>query len=131
MSYEDFSARLGIVNDLLCSSSLLTWDSRTMMPSGAVEARGKQIATLTMLARETLLSDETTRLLDAADAATQSFAEDSAERRSLIQTREAIAVHRRIPANLQQQRAELRSTLAGGMDKGARGEPVRPLRPIS
>ena len=110
MSYEDFSARLGIVNDLLCSSSLLTWDSRTMMPSGAVEARGKQIATLTMLARETLLSDETTRLLDAADAATQSFAEDSAERRSLIQTREAIAVHRRIPAQLQQQRAELRST---------------------
>ena len=110
MSYQEFSARLGIVNDLLCSSSLLTWDSRTMMPAGAVEARGKQIATLTMLARETLLSDETTRLLDAADTATHSLAEDSSERRSLSQTREAIAVHRRIPSDLQQQRAELKST---------------------
>jgi carboxypeptidase Taq len=110
MSYQKFSARLGIVNDLLCSSSLLTWDSRTMMPSGAVEARGKQIATLTMLARETLLADETLRLLDAADTSTQSLPEDSPERRALTQTLEAIAVHRRIPADLQQQRAELRST---------------------
>jgi carboxypeptidase Taq len=110
MSYQEFSARLGTVNDLLCSSSLLTWDSRTMMPSGAVEARGKQIATLTMLAREILLSDETMRLLDAADHATHALAEDSPERRSITQTRDAITVHRRIPADLQQERAELRST---------------------
>ncbi len=101
---------MGTVNDLLSASSLLTWDSRTMMPAGAVECRGKQIATLTMLARETLVSPETSRLLDAADAATQAMAEDSPERRALAQTRSAIEAHRRIPAELQRQRTELRAT---------------------
>ena len=110
MSYQKFSERLATVNDLLSASSLLTWDSRTMMPSGAVECRGKQIATLTMLARETLISTETSRLLDEADAATQALPEDSPERRSLTQTRAAIETHRRIPAELQRQRTELRAT---------------------
>jgi carboxypeptidase Taq len=110
LSYEQFSERMGTVNDLLSASSLLTWDSRTMMPAGAVECRGKQIATLTMLARETLVSPETSRLLDAADAATQAMAEDSPERRALAQTRSAIEAHRRIPAELQRQRTELRAT---------------------
>ncbi len=110
MSYQDFSARMGSINDLLSASSLLTWDSRTMMPPGAVECRGKQIATLLMFARETLLSDETLKLLDAAENAAHDLREDAPERRALSQTRSAIAVHRRIPAVLQRQRAELRAT---------------------
>ena len=109
-SYQAFSDRIGEVNDLLCASSLLTWDSRTMMPAGAVEVRGKQVATLTMLARQLLLSDETTRLLDTADRATGFLEQDSPERRSLEQTREAIALHRRIPAALVEERTELRAT---------------------
>jgi carboxypeptidase Taq len=110
MSYAEFSARLGQVNDLLSASSLLTWDSRTMMPPGAVECRGHQIATLTMLARETLIADETLRLIDKAEAETRALPEDAPQRRALQQTSEAIALHRRIPAALQRQRAELRST---------------------
>ena len=101
---------MGEVNDLLCAGSILSWDSRTMMPAGAVEARGKQMATLTMLAREMLVSDSTYRLLDAADSATSSYSEDAPERRALAQTRAAIAMHRRIPAGLQRERAELRAT---------------------
>ena len=110
MSYEEFSVRMGNVNDLLSASSLLTWDSRTMMPPGAVECRGKQIATLLMCAREMLIADETLRLLDAADAENRELPEDSPARRALSQTRDAINVHRRIPADLQRQRAELRAT---------------------
>jgi carboxypeptidase Taq len=109
-SQTQFSARLAQVNDLLSASSLLTWDSRTMMPPGAVTCRGSQIATLTMLAREILISDETLHLLDAADSETHSLPDDAPERRALQQTREAIALHRRIPAALEQQRAELRAT---------------------
>ena len=110
LSYQEFSERMGAVNDLLSASSLLTWDSRTMMPSGAVECRGKQVATLTMLAREMLISDETMRLLDAADSASQALPEDAPARRALAHTRSAIEVHRRIPADLQRQRTELRAT---------------------
>jgi carboxypeptidase Taq len=110
VSYSEFSARMGMVNDLLSASSLLSWDSRTMMPSGAVEVRGTQIATLVMLARTTLIDDETIRLLDAADRTTQSLPEDAAERRAISQTRAAIAIHRRIPEDLQHARVELRET---------------------
>jgi carboxypeptidase Taq len=109
-NHAAFSARMAQVNDLLSASSLLTWDSRTMMPPGAVVCRGHQTATLTMLAREILVSDETLRLLDASEADAHMLAEDAPERRALQQTREAIAMHRRIPAALQKERAELRST---------------------
>ncbi len=107
-SYTAFLERLGQVNDLLCAGSLLSWDSRTMMPTGGVESRGKQIATLTMLARELLLSPETSRLVEAAERATRTLDPASAESRALAHTREAIALHRRIPAALLQQRAELK-----------------------
>ncbi len=109
-SYEAFSERMGEINDLLCASSLLTWDSRTMMPAGAVEIRGKQVATLTMLARRLLLSSETTRLLDAAERAAGQLKQDAPERRAIEQTRAAIALHRRIPAALVEERTELRAT---------------------
>jgi carboxypeptidase Taq len=109
MSYQAFLERMGMVNDLLCSSSILVWDSRTMMPPGAVAARGQQIATLTMLARNLLVEDETRRLLDRADAETRDLPEDSAERRALSQTRAAVDLHRRIPADLQQERAGMRA----------------------
>ena len=109
MSYQAFLERMGVVNDLLCSSSILVWDSRTMMPPGAVAARGQQIATLTMLARNMLIEDETRRLLDKADTETNALPEDSPERRAISQTRDAIDMHRRIPADLQQERAAMRA----------------------
>ena len=108
MSYTDFLQQMGTVNDLLCSASMLSWDARTMMPAGAVEVRGKQVATLMMLARTTLLSDETLRLLDAAEKSTRGLAEDSPERRAIVQTQAAIAMHKRIPADLQAKRVALR-----------------------
>ena len=46
--------RIAAVNDVLNAASVLTWDSRTMMPSGGAETRGHQIATLTRLARDLL-----------------------------------------------------------------------------
>ena len=108
MSYNKFLEQMGVINDLLCSASLLSWDARTMMPVGAVEARGRQIATLTMMARTTLLADETLRLLEAAEQNTRDLPEDSPQRRTLAQTRYAIELHRRIPEALQAERVALR-----------------------
>eukprot|EP01041_Mallomonas_annulata_P037070 gene37070-60307_t len=47
--------RVAAINDVLCAISVLTWDSRTMMPAGSAITRGHQISTLTGLALEQLL----------------------------------------------------------------------------
>lgn len=89
--------------DLLSAASLLAWDMRTMMPSGGVETRGEQLATLQQLARRHLLSDAMARALDAAGA------EDDDARRMAAAIRAAIAYHRRIPADLMAERARVRA----------------------
>jgi carboxypeptidase Taq len=109
MSYAAFLERLGSVNDVLNTISILQWDSRTMMPAGGVATRAKQISTLTGVARDLLLSDETRRLTDAALAGAEKLPDDSAERRAIEQTQAAIAFHARIPAALQKRRAELKT----------------------
>jgi carboxypeptidase Taq len=109
MSLDALRREIGAVNDLLCAASVLTWDSRTMMPPGGVETRGRQIATLMDAARERLLASATRRALDGAEAATQHLPADSAERRETAAVREAIAFHERIPADLIRAKAELRS----------------------
>ena len=109
MGYSAFLERMGEVNDLLCAESMLSWDARTMMPPGGADTRAKQLATLTVLARDRLVSDDTRRLLDRAEAETATLAPDSVERTICAQVREAIDYHLRIPAELVQRRAELGS----------------------
>lgn len=101
--------RIAAVNDVLNATSVLTWDSRTMMPSGGAQTRGQQIATLTRVARDLLLAPETERALDAAEKAVEDLPEESVERRVVAQTRHAVAHHSRIPASLIQDRAALRT----------------------
>src|SRR5918995_1265333 len=101
--------RVAAVNDVLNATSVLTWDSRTMMPAGGAETRGHQIATLTRIARDLLLAPETERALEAAERAVGGLEADSAERRMVQQTRHAVEHHRRVPASLIQERAALRT----------------------
>ena len=66
MSYAAFEAEIAKVNDILCAVNLLVWDSRTMMPSGAAEARGRQLGTLIEVAREIATGDTMLKAIDAA-----------------------------------------------------------------
>lgn len=109
MGYNALLERMGEVNDLLVSKAVLSWDARTMMPPGGADTRAKQLATLTVLARDHLVADETRVLLDKADAETASLADDSVERTICAHVREAIDYHLRIPGELMQKRAELGS----------------------
>jgi carboxypeptidase Taq len=109
MGYNAFLERMGEVNDLLCARSILHWDASTMMPAGGAETRAKQEATLTVFARDHLVSDETRRLLDAAETETASLAPESVERTICAQVREAIDYHLRIPAALIHKRSEIGS----------------------
>ena len=101
--------RISIINDVLNSVSILTWDSRTMMPVGGAEARGNQIATLTGLARRELLCAETERALEAAEMSVGSLQPGDAARRMVEQTRQAFEHHRGVPAALIRERAGLRT----------------------
>lgn len=108
-SLARLSERIAAVNDVLNATSVLTWDSRTMMPTGGAETRGHQIATLTRLARDLLLSPETEEALEEAERAVEGSSEDAAERRIVTQTRHAFTHHSRVPASLIQERAALRT----------------------
>ena len=67
MSLALLNERIGAINDLLTTVNLLVWDSRTMMPAGGAAARGRQIATLTRLARDLICDDEMLRRLEGAE----------------------------------------------------------------
>ena len=109
MGYKALLERMGEVNDLLCAESILSWDERTQMPPGGVETRAKQLATLTLFARNHLVSDGSRHLLDQAEAETAHLPADSVERTICAQVREAIDYHLRIPAELVRKRAEVGS----------------------
>ncbi len=101
--------RVGAINDVLCALALLIWDSRTMMPPGSAVTRGQQIATLTRLARDMLMADETRRALEAAENAAQTLEPDNSARRNVAHVRHAMDFHSRIPASLIEARAAQRA----------------------
>lgn len=99
--------RVSAVNDFLCATSILNWDSRTMMPLGGVASRGHQIATLKGAARETLLSDATRRACNGALETTADRDASDLDRRAAETVAAAIAHHERIPAELLAEQAAL------------------------
>jgi len=76
MTVAALNAAIGKVNDVLCASSVLVWDSRTMLPAGGAATRAGQLATLALLARDMLLSAETRSALDGARREVERAAED-------------------------------------------------------
>ncbi len=109
MGYEALLTRMGQVNDLLNAKSILNWDALTKMPPGGAETRAKQLSTLSVIARDLLVSDNTRSLLDSAEADVTAMSIDSTEQVICTQVREAIDYHLRIPAELVQRQAELGS----------------------
>ncbi len=58
--------RLATISDLSAAGAVLAWDQQTFMPGGGIKQRAEQLATLSRLSHEMLVSVETGRLLDAA-----------------------------------------------------------------
>src|SRR5512139_2855523 len=61
---EQLKAKLGEVLDIGYAASVLSWDQQVNMPAGGSEARGHQLATLSKIAQEKLISDEVGRLIE-------------------------------------------------------------------
>lgn len=105
MSYQDFQAEIGRINDILCTVNLLSWDARTVMPHGGVESRGRQIATLTSLARDMATGDALRSTMDAA----RREAPDPLALHALDLAAAEIATLSRIPAALINELATLKT----------------------
>ncbi|MCZ7547124.1 MAG: carboxypeptidase M32 [Anaerolineae bacterium] len=66
-SIERLKARLADYRSIEEAMALLSWDQQTHMPKGGAPARARQLATLSKLAHQTLVSSETADLLAAAE----------------------------------------------------------------
>ncbi|MEO7937713.1 MAG: carboxypeptidase M32 [Burkholderiaceae bacterium] len=108
-SFSALDERIGAINDVLNAASVLVWDSRTMMPAGGAVSRGRQIATLARVALDMLLHADTAHALDAAESALAHAASDDLHHTMVMQVRQAVEHHRRVPAALTQQRTALRT----------------------
>ena len=60
----ELKERVGEIQDLDRTSSLLGWDQQVKMPPGGGGVRAEQLATIGRIAHEALTSDEMGRLLD-------------------------------------------------------------------
>lgn len=109
MSYADFQGRIARINDILCAVNLLSWDSRTVMPPGGVDARGRQIATLTTLARDMATGDDLRRAMEGARNALAKAAKDDIRLRALDRAAAEIATLSRIPASIIAEMAGLKT----------------------
>lgn len=125
MSLAVFETEIARINDILCAVNLLVWDSRTMMPSGAAEARGKQVATLTALAREIATGDVLLRAIEGARRELDGAGPGDLRRRALDDAATAIGTLGRIPADLIAAAAELK---AGAAPIWARARAARDFR---
>ncbi|MEL7233697.1 MAG: carboxypeptidase M32, partial [Chloroflexota bacterium] len=106
-AYDTLSAHIAELNDILNAISVLKWDARTQMPPGGAKTRGNQLATLSKIAQEHFIGDETAPLLDAAEAEIAGEDPDSYRVRAVQQTREYYDIMKRIPARLVGDMAEL------------------------
>ena len=61
---EQLKEKLGEIADINSATSVLGWDQQVNMPPGGTEARGQQLATLSKIAQEKLITDEMGKLID-------------------------------------------------------------------
>lgn len=130
MSFAVFETEIAKVNDILCAVNLLTWDARTMMPPGGVDARGKQIATLVEIARDLATSDKLQRAIE--DARSELAGIEAGDRRKLAieQAAEAIGTLSRIPASLVGAAAELKTVAQAAWSKARAANDFSAFAPL-
>jgi len=108
MSMQALRDRLTRITDLNHSAAILEWDQETYMPAGAEESRARQVATLRSLSHEILTSDETARMLESAEPASE------IDKDLIRVTKKDVEKATRVPASL-----IARMAVASGRSKGA------------
>ncbi|MBO0690844.1 MAG: carboxypeptidase M32 [Candidatus Dormibacteraeota bacterium] len=97
---SDLRGILAEVTDLTRVAELLIWDQETYMPPGGVSGRASQAATVSRLAHERFVSAEVGRLLERAEAETQSLDYDSDDRSLVRVARREYDQEAKLPSDL-------------------------------
>lgn len=101
--------RLGQLSDIGHAASLAHWDQQTMMPPRGSAARADSLSTLARISHERFVDDETGRLLDRAASELNGADPDSDEARLVWLTRRQWEKARRVPTDLEAERARAAS----------------------
>jgi carboxypeptidase Taq len=101
--------RLGQLSDIGHAASLAHWDQQTMMPAGGSVARAESLATLARIGHEMFVDDETGRLLEGAAAELNGVDPEDDDARLLWLTRRQWEKARRVPTELEAERARAAS----------------------
>ncbi|MDQ9127695.1 carboxypeptidase M32 [Serratia fonticola] len=104
MSQTPLQEPVARLSDLLNVINLLNWDASTGMPNGASIRRGQQIATLSSLAQNMILSDELASALKQEKQAADLTLHQQRSHQALEQ---AIAHYKKVPASLVIEQAQL------------------------
>ncbi len=104
-AHERLTAHLAAIHDLGQAGALLAWDQQTMMPPRGAAVRAEQLATITRLAHEHLIGDETGRLLAAAEDEAATAPADSLDASLIRVARRDHDKARRVPAALEAEMA--------------------------
>ena len=99
-AFERLRERLAEVSDLTKAATLLVWDQRVKMPPGGAMARAEALATVSRLAQERFIDEETGRLLDELRGLEESSDYDSFEASLIRTTRREYEKARRVPPEL-------------------------------
>ncbi|MBM7044683.1 MULTISPECIES: carboxypeptidase M32 [Rhizobium] len=130
MTFAAFETEIAKINDILCAVNLLTWDARTMMPPGGVDARGKQVATLVGLARDLATGDEVQRAIEGACAELADVPPNDIRRLAVEQAADAIGVLSRIPSSLVGAAAELKTVAQASWSKARAANDFAAFAPL-
>jgi carboxypeptidase Taq len=100
--YEQLRERLGQLWDLAKLGGLAAWDQQTMMPPQGGGARAHQLATVSKICHELLVSDELGKLLDDLRPFEESLDYDSNEASLIRVTRSDREKELRVPGELRE-----------------------------
>ena len=98
--YQQLVKRLEDVHNLNHAAAVLGWDQQTHMPPGGAEARAAQLTTLSRLAHEMFVSDETARLLEDAAREVEGAEYDSVEASLIRVVRQDYEEQVKLPSEL-------------------------------
>jgi carboxypeptidase Taq len=110
-TFEKLKTRLAEIQDIRKATALLYWDQQVMMPRAGAPGRGEALATLSRMAHELFIADETGRLLDELRSYEETLDRESDEASLIRVTRQDYEKDRRVPPEL---RAELSRAAAEG-----------------
>ena len=98
--FEQLRERLAALSDLRNVSQLLDWDQQTMMPPRGAMTRAETAATIQRISHDMFVSDQTGRLIEAAESELDGAPSDSDDASLVRVTKRRWEKARRVPGQL-------------------------------